>query len=152
MTKRMAGLEELELDEQLSEEAKSIVVLAFRNGPIEDVHAGKECPTCSGNSEYSHITQEEMKRIMKRAVDKVYALLWIRDHHPEVFRHVVNAGNAFTAGWDSPERRRESIEFMVRTAELFSSGGRPDSAKTEDKTKPRRRKRPRQGTGGFTHK
>jgi hypothetical protein len=101
LTKKITGLEELELDQQLSEEAKSIVVLAFRNGPIEDVHAGKECPTCSANSAYSHITQEEMKRIMKRAVDKVYALLWIRDHHPDVFRHVVNAGNAFTTGWDS---------------------------------------------------
>jgi hypothetical protein len=30
------------LDLQLAAEAKSIVALAFRNGPIEDVHAGKE--------------------------------------------------------------------------------------------------------------
>ena len=152
MTKKITGLEELELDQQLSEEAKSIVVLAFRNGPIEDVHAGKECPTCSGNSEYSHITQEEMKRIMKRAVDKVYALLWIRDHHPDVFRHVVNAGNAFTTGWDAPEHRRETIEFMVRTAELFSSGGRSDSTEMKSKAKPRRRKRPNRETESFTRK
>ena len=34
------------LDPELAAEAKSIVALAFRNGPIEDVHAGKECPTC----------------------------------------------------------------------------------------------------------
>jgi hypothetical protein len=32
------------LDSELAAEAKSLVALAFRNGPIEDVHAGKECP------------------------------------------------------------------------------------------------------------
>jgi hypothetical protein len=34
--------------DQLAREAKAIVALAFRNGPIEDVHAGKICPTCEG--------------------------------------------------------------------------------------------------------
>jgi len=33
------------LDPELAAEAKCIVALAFRNGPIEGVHAGKECPT-----------------------------------------------------------------------------------------------------------
>jgi hypothetical protein len=33
------------LDPELAVEAKALVALAFRNGPIEDVHAGKECPT-----------------------------------------------------------------------------------------------------------
>ena len=32
------------LDPKLATEAKGIVALAFRNGPIEDVHAGKEVP------------------------------------------------------------------------------------------------------------
>jgi hypothetical protein len=36
----------MKLDPELAAETKSIVALAFRNGPIEDVHAGKECPTC----------------------------------------------------------------------------------------------------------
>jgi hypothetical protein len=63
------------LDPELAAEAKSFVALAFRNGPIEDVHAGKECPNCSGQSEYSHITQAEMKNITKQAVDIVYKLL-----------------------------------------------------------------------------
>lgn len=58
----MVNAGEVELDEQLAEEAKSIVALAFRNGPIEDIHAGRECPTCAGKAEYSHITQDEMKR------------------------------------------------------------------------------------------
>jgi hypothetical protein len=33
------------LDPELAMEAKSLVALAFRNGPIESVHAGKDCPT-----------------------------------------------------------------------------------------------------------
>jgi hypothetical protein len=54
---------------RLAREAKAIVALAFRNGPIEDVHAGKSCPTCDGKAGYSHITDGEMLRIMKSAVD-----------------------------------------------------------------------------------
>jgi hypothetical protein len=46
------------LDAELAKEAKAIVTLAFRNGPIEDVHAGKVCPVCNGSSEYSRITEE----------------------------------------------------------------------------------------------
>jgi hypothetical protein len=41
----------------VAREAKALVTLAFRNGPIEDVHAGKVCPTCNGSPEYSHVTQ-----------------------------------------------------------------------------------------------
>jgi len=37
------------LDPELAAEAKSIVALAFRNGPIEGVHAGKECPPALEN-------------------------------------------------------------------------------------------------------
>ena len=35
---------------RLAREAKAIVALAFRNGPIEKIHAGKECPTCAAMS------------------------------------------------------------------------------------------------------
>src|SRR5689334_17466824 len=35
---------------ELVREAKAIVALAFRNGPIEDVHSGKDCPTCHGKA------------------------------------------------------------------------------------------------------
>ena len=35
-------------DPDLAMEAKALVALAFRNGPIEDLHAGKPCPSCSG--------------------------------------------------------------------------------------------------------
>jgi hypothetical protein len=124
---KMKTARKVKLDKHLAAEAKSMVVLAFRNGPIEDIHAGRECPTCAGKVEYSHITQDEMKRIMKRAVDKVYALLWIRTYHPEIFQHVVRAGNLYSPGWDLPENSREEIEFMVRGAELFGTARKLDA-------------------------
>lgn len=116
---------ELALDQKLAREAQSVVAMAFRNGPIEDVHAGMDCPTCSGRPEYSHITQDEMKRIMKHAVNKLYALLWIREHCPDVYGHVVQAGNLYTHGWDLPERGREEIERLARFAERFGDATPP---------------------------
>jgi hypothetical protein len=56
------------IDPDLAKAAKSIVA----HGPIEDIHAGIDCPTCAGKEKYSHITEAEMKSIMKSAVDKVF--------------------------------------------------------------------------------
>jgi hypothetical protein len=47
------------------------------------VHAGKTCPACSAAPEYSRITQDEMKAIMKSAVDHMYALLRLKDRDPD---------------------------------------------------------------------
>jgi hypothetical protein len=91
------------LDPELAAEAKSLVALAFRNGPIEDVHAGKECPTCAGKSEYSHITRAEMKNMMKQAVDTVYKLLWLRQNDPEKYEATLKFGNRYTRLWDEPK-------------------------------------------------
>ncbi len=49
--------------QKLAREAKALVALAFRNGPIEDVHAGERCPVCDGQTGYSRITDAEMKAI-----------------------------------------------------------------------------------------
>jgi high-affinity K+ transport system ATPase subunit B len=91
------------LDAELAAEAKSIVALAFRNGPIEDIHAGKECPICAGKSEYSHITQTEMKNIMKGAVDTVYRLLSLKQNDPEKYNATIHLGSRYTQLWDEPK-------------------------------------------------
>lgn len=91
------------LDAELAKEAKAIVALAFRNGPIEDVHAGKVCPVCNGSSEYSRITEDEMKVMMKSAVNAVYKLLWNRDHDSEAYRRSIEYGVRFTSRWDDPK-------------------------------------------------
>jgi len=91
------------LDTELAKEAKAIVALAFRNGPIENVHAGKVCPVCCGSSDYSRITEEEMKAMMKSAVNAVYKMLWIRDNDSEAYRKSIEYGVRFTSRWDDPE-------------------------------------------------
>jgi hypothetical protein len=91
------------LDPRLAREAKGLVALAFRNGPIEFVHAGKDCPTCAGKSEYSHITQSEMKQIMKNAVNTVYKLLWLKRNDPDKYEATIELGNRYTRSWDEPE-------------------------------------------------
>jgi len=91
------------LDAELAKEAKAIVALAFRNGPIEDAHAGKVCPVCNGSSEYSRITEDEMKAMMKSAVNAVYKLLWNRSHDLEAYHKSIEYGVRFTSRWDDPE-------------------------------------------------
>ena len=83
-------------------EAQAIVAMAFRNGPIEDVHAGKRCPTCSGKPEYSRITDSEMKVIMKEAVDRVYTMLRLKQDEPEQFDALLQFGSVYTSHWDDP--------------------------------------------------
>jgi len=55
------------LDPELAAEAKSIVALAFRNGPIEDLHAGKICEACNGRNDISHISDDEIRDSLEGA-------------------------------------------------------------------------------------
>jgi hypothetical protein len=91
------------MDTELVRDAKAIVALAFRNGPIEDVHAGKVCPVRYGSPDHSRITQDEMKAMMKSAVNVMYKLLWNREHDTEAYRKSIEYGVRFTSRWDDPE-------------------------------------------------
>ena len=93
------------MDEQLAREAKAIVALAFRNGPIENIHAGDICPTCSRDRRYSHISQEEMKVVMKNAADQVYWLIRLRKEDPEQYERQIEFGNRYTRQWDPPDEQ-----------------------------------------------
>jgi DNA-binding MarR family transcriptional regulator len=88
---------------QLEREAKGIVLHAFRNGPLEDLHAGKLCPECSGKTGYSRITDEEMKRLMKTAVNRVFTLLRLREEEPGEYERLLQLGSLYTSRWDPPE-------------------------------------------------
>lgn len=87
---------------RLAREAKSLVALAFRNGPIEDLHAGKTCPICYGQAGYSHITEGEMRQVMKNAVDHVYTFLVLKEHDPKEYQALLNFGKRYTSAWDEP--------------------------------------------------
>lgn len=87
---------------ELEREAKGIVLLAFRNGPIEDVHAGRTCPECSGKPGISRIADEEMKGIMKTAVDRVWTLLRLKHEDPGEYDRLLQWAGLQTKPWDSP--------------------------------------------------
>ena len=86
----------------VAREAKAIVALAFRNGPIENFHAGKVCPTCDGNPEYSRITPDEMRSIMKNAVDHMYTYLLLKESDKAEYEALLTLGERYTTMWDKP--------------------------------------------------
>jgi hypothetical protein len=94
------------LDPDLAGEAKALVVLAFRNGPIEDLHAGRPCTVCSGKPDVSHVSDEEMKAVIKSAVDTLYCLLWQRDYDPAAYNESLAFGRRQTTHWDAPELKK----------------------------------------------
>ncbi len=96
----------MRLDPVLAVEAKALVALAFRNGPIEDLHAGRPCTVCSGNREISHVSDEEMKAIMKSAVNTLYRLLWQRACDPVAYNENLALGRRYTMHWDDPKLKK----------------------------------------------
>ena len=91
----------------VAREAKALVALAFRNGPIEDVHAGKACPMCFGKPEYSHITQEEMRSIMKTSVDRIYTYLLLKESDKAAYDALLSFGGKYTTAWDEPSLTKD---------------------------------------------
>ena len=102
MRVRIYSMENESQRRQVAREAKSIVALAFRNGPIENIHAGRPCPTCSGQAGYSRITDAEMKGIMRNAVNRLYALLLLKSSDPDKYESKIRFGERYTANWDEP--------------------------------------------------
>ena len=97
---------EVTLDHTLAIEAKAMVALAFRNGPIEALHGGKPCDACAGNQEISRISKDEMKAIMKSAVDTLYRLLWQRENDPAAYLRNLEFGERYIRQWDDPELKK----------------------------------------------
>jgi hypothetical protein len=81
----------------LVREARSIVALAFRNGPIENLHAGRRCPACDGKPGFSRISDAEMKAIMQNAVNRVYRLLCLKAADPDGYAREIAFGERYTA-------------------------------------------------------
>jgi hypothetical protein len=94
------------LDPDLAAEAKALVALAFRNGPIENLHAGTPCAVCRGRPDVSHISDEEMKAVMNSAVNALYRLLWQRDYDPAAYNENLALGRRYTTHWDAPELKK----------------------------------------------
>ena len=81
------------------DQANVMTLLAFRNGPIEDLHAGKYSPLLEDSS-LSRITDEEMKTLMIAASTKLAELLDLRDNDPEDFARVLAANWRQVKHWE----------------------------------------------------
>lgn len=68
----------------LRDEANAIVAFAFRNGPIEDLHAGKYSELLEDSS-FSRITDAEMKTLMLNACQKMEELLRLKESNPDEY-------------------------------------------------------------------
>lgn len=82
------------------DEANALAAYAFRNGPLEDLHAGKSSPLLDDPS-LSRITDDEMKRLMLNACEMLAKALEMRDNDPEQYRHFVqNYAWRFCRKWN----------------------------------------------------
>ena len=83
----------------IRDEANAVTAYAFRNGIIEDLHAGKESDLVSDPS-LSRITDPEMKELMIEASKKVAFLLQMKERDPEKYNGFVTAyGLYYCRGW-----------------------------------------------------
>jgi hypothetical protein len=84
----------------LRDEANALTAYAFRNGPLEDLHAGKPS-ALTVDSSLSRITEAEMKELMINASEKLALALNFRDTEPEKYRRFVQAyGFMYCRAWN----------------------------------------------------
>ena len=84
----------------LRDEANAIVAIAFRNGPIEDLHAGKWSELLS-NLELSRITDDEMKTLMVNASEQVAKLLELKETNPEeYYKKMMSYNHVYCRRWE----------------------------------------------------
>jgi hypothetical protein len=86
-------------DFNLRDEANALIPLAVRNGPIENLHAGKYSPYIEDET-LSHISDEQIKTIMIHAAKTLTNLHRMRDEKPELYnRYLREYGKMYCRSW-----------------------------------------------------
>jgi hypothetical protein len=87
----------------LRDEANAIVCMAVRNGPIENLHAGRSSPLLKDDT-LSRLTDDEIKAIMISASEMVAFLLWLRDNAPDFYKdYLQRSGMTYCRKWERGE-------------------------------------------------
>jgi len=82
------------------EEANALTCLAFRNGYLEELHAGKYSELLE-KPEFSRITDVEMKKLMIQASAKVAELLELKKKDPDRYWQFIKDYNeTYCARWE----------------------------------------------------
>jgi len=85
---------------KLRDEANAIVAYALRNGPIEELHAGSSSKLLEDGS-LSRITDEEMKRLMIYASQRIEMLLRLKENSPAQYSNLMKGYNWIYCGdWE----------------------------------------------------
>ncbi|SRR6266545_483558 len=118
--------------------AKALAVLCMRNTFLEDLHSGTVPASKAGDysdvkvvtpygeipwQRVSRISDEEMKRLMKEVVNKLFTFL-CRQEERDFLEAFLRMGGMYAARWDEPEQ-----------AEGFVTPAKP----TKEKARPRKR-------------
>ena len=97
--------------------AKALAVLCVRHTFLEDLHSGTGVISKTGDysdvkvvtsdreipwNEVSRISDEEMKKLMKQVVNKLYTVLMSLENE-EAMQIVFSGGRDYTYNWDDPE-------------------------------------------------
>lgn len=69
------------IDPDLAKEAKSIVAHAFRNGPIEDIHAGIDWPMCAASRQWAAAKQSAFGIIAGQEFDRAEPIIFLLPVH-----------------------------------------------------------------------
>ena len=84
----------------IRDEANALVAWAFRNGPLEDLHAGRHSELLSDPS-LSRVTDDEMKTLMLSACRRLAELLELKVTDSEAYKRQIKSYNfRFCRSWD----------------------------------------------------
>lgn len=84
----------------LRDEANALVAWAFRNRPLEDLHAGKYSPLLEDPT-LSRITDAEMKELMVSACRQLANLLELRETSPAEYEYKIRSyGKRYCERWE----------------------------------------------------
>ncbi|MCI0349820.1 MAG: hypothetical protein L0Z53_10380, partial [Acidobacteriales bacterium] len=84
----------------IRDEANALTAYAFRNGPLEDLHAGKTSPLTDDPS-LSRITDAEIKNLMINASEHLAKMRALRDSDPEAYRRFLQSyGMRYCKSWN----------------------------------------------------
>lgn len=82
------------------DEANALVAWAFRNGPLEDLHAGRTSPLLDDPT-LSRITDAEMKTLMLNACRQLAKLLELKTKSPDEYVRQIQSYNfRYCLNWE----------------------------------------------------
>ena len=92
------------------DEANALVAMAFRNGPLETLHAG-EVSELLERPELSRITDAEMKEIMLNACRCMERILREREEDPDgYFVKILGANTRYCRQWERIDNGAPTID------------------------------------------